>query len=75
MYQNLKKKILKLFIDEQIEDKNDIDWKKVVQYLGENINPSELRRRLLRFLERQTGKTTKKTFRESLLDKWCEINL
>ena len=52
MYQNLKKKILKLFIDEQIEDKNDIDWKKVVEYLGENINTSELRRRFLRFLER-----------------------
>ena len=75
MYQDLKKKILKLFIDEQIEDKNDIDWKKVVEYLGENVNPSELRRRFLRFLERQTGKRTKKTFRESLLDKWCEVNL
>ena len=45
MYQDLKNKILKLFIDEQIEDKNDIDWTKVVEYLGENVNHSELRRR------------------------------
>ena len=75
MYQDFKKKILKLFIDEQIEDKNDIDWTKVVEYLGENVNPSMLRQRFLSFVEGKTGKTTKKTFRERLLDKWCEINL
>ena len=75
MYQDLKNKILKLFIDEQIEDKNDIDWTKVVEYLGENVNHSELRRRFLSFIERQTGKTTKKIFRESLLDKWYNMNL
>ena len=65
MYQNLKKKILKLFIDEQIEDKNDIDWKKVVEYLGENINPSE--NGFYVFLKDRQGKRPKKLFGRAFL--------
>ena len=70
----LNRKVLKLFIDEEIKNKDDVDWEIIANRVGGNYNPNILRQRFLEFIKRQSKKLIKGTFRENLVDIWEKID-
>ena len=70
----LNRKILKLIIDEEIKNKDDVDWEIIANRVGGNYNPKILHQRFLAFIKRRSKKLIKGTFRETLVDIWENID-
>ena len=50
----LYKNVLKLFIDKQIENKDDVDWKIIAYRIGGSCNPNLLLEQSLEFTRRRS---------------------
>ena len=59
-------KILKILIKQKIQDKNDINWKCISQYIGDNYDPRILKVRFDSFVVRHTNNVVQKTYYENL---------